>query len=252
MAPGCPPSTRAARGTPARSTAARRQRCWRARSRRWSPGRTCSSRASPTSSWAPCRSRRWSQTRGCSGPGGASRSSRRSCAAAAAPSCARERSACAAVPSTWPPRGPPTRCRATDPERPRRRHSRPQATPRAFTAPRWRSASPAAPASAAGPRWGGSGSPCRSSAARSRLPLQRVAAAADFGNGISSTLDFDEHLFINTDLSLHLVREPVGEWVLLDSRTFIDRLGVGLAQSRLYDLGGVIGLAAQTLYVDRR
>ncbi len=83
-------------------------------------------------------------------------------------------------------------------------------------------------------------------------PLQRVAAAADFGNGISSTLNFDEHLFINTDLSLHLVREPVGEWVLLDSRTFIDPLGVGLAVSRLYDPGGAIGLAAQTLYVDRR
>jgi len=83
-------------------------------------------------------------------------------------------------------------------------------------------------------------------------PLQRVAAAADFGNGISSTLNFAEHLFINTDLTLHLVREPVGEWVLLDSRTVIDPLGVGLAGSRLYDAGGAIGLAAQTLYVDRR
>jgi len=83
-------------------------------------------------------------------------------------------------------------------------------------------------------------------------PLQRVAAAADFGNGISSTLNFDEHLFINTDLTLHLVREPVGDWVLLDARTSIDPLGVGLASSRLYDGGGEIGLAAQTLYVDRR
>ena len=83
-------------------------------------------------------------------------------------------------------------------------------------------------------------------------PLQRVAAAADFGNGISSALDFDEHLFINTDLTLHLVREPVGEWVLLDARTAIEPVGVGLAESRLYDVDGVIGLAAQTLYVDRR
>ncbi len=31
----------------------------------------------------------------------------------------------------------------------------------------------------------------------------------------------------------------------------IDPLGVGLADSRLYDTRGAIGLAAQTLYVDR-
>ena len=52
-------------------------------------------------------------------------------------------------------------------------------------------------------------------------------AAADFGNGVSRVLDFDRHLFVNTDLTVHLHREPVGEWVLLDARTVADPAGRG-------------------------
>jgi len=40
--------------------------------------------------------------------------------------------------------------------------------------------------------------------------LQRVAAASDFGNGIASVLTWDEHVFINPDLTLYVEREPVG------------------------------------------
>jgi len=83
-------------------------------------------------------------------------------------------------------------------------------------------------------------------------PLQRTVAAADFGNGVSRVLDFGSHLFVNTDLTVHLHREPVGEWVLLDSLTVADPAGAGLATSALSDATGTIGLAAQTLYVDER
>jgi acyl-Coa thioesterase superfamily protein/acyl-CoA thioesterase superfamily protein len=83
-------------------------------------------------------------------------------------------------------------------------------------------------------------------------PLARVVAAADFGNGISRVLDFDRHLFVNTDLTIHLRRDPVGEWVLLDSRTRVEATGVGLAASTLYDRDGAIGLSAQSLYVGER
>ena len=65
-------------------------------------------------------------------------------------------------------------------------------------------------------------------------------------------LDFDKHLFVNTDLTVHLHREPAGEWVLLDSRTVADPAGAGLATSALYDERGAIGVAAQTLFVDTR
>jgi hypothetical protein len=83
-------------------------------------------------------------------------------------------------------------------------------------------------------------------------PVALVAAAADFGNGVSRILDFDEHLFVNTDLSIHLQREPVGEWVLLEARTRVERQGTGLATSRLYDERGPIGVAAQSLFVAER
>ncbi len=82
--------------------------------------------------------------------------------------------------------------------------------------------------------------------------LQRVVAAADFGNGISRVLDFDRHLFVNTDLTVHVHREPVGEWVLVDARTVVDPAGVGLATSRLSDERGALGIGAQTLFVDVR
>ena len=77
-------------------------------------------------------------------------------------------------------------------------------------------------------------------------------AAADFGNGVSRIVDFDRYLFVNTDLTVHLHREPAGEWVLLDARTRLEPHGAGLAQSILSDERGPLGLAAQSLFVADR
>jgi hypothetical protein len=79
-----------------------------------------------------------------------------------------------------------------------------------------------------------------------------AAAVADFGNGTSFVLPFDGWLFVNTDLTVHLHRDPEGPWVLLEARTTIGPDGAGLASSALYDERGEVGLAAQSLYVDRR
>lgn len=83
-------------------------------------------------------------------------------------------------------------------------------------------------------------------------PLQRVAAAADFGNGVSRVVDFTELLFINPDLTIHLHRSPVGEWVCLDAVTWMDARGLAVAESRLWDERGPIGRSVQSLLVDRR
>ena len=83
-------------------------------------------------------------------------------------------------------------------------------------------------------------------------PAQRAVAAADFGNGISRILDWTEWLFVNTDLTVHLHREPEGEWVALDACTVLDANGSGLATSTLHDRRGPIGVAAQTLFVAPR
>jgi hypothetical protein len=83
-------------------------------------------------------------------------------------------------------------------------------------------------------------------------PLQRVAVAADSGNGISGPLDFRRFLFINVDLSIHLGRAPVGDWVCLDSTTIPDRSGMAITDTALYDERGPLGRAAQTLLVAER
>jgi hypothetical protein len=82
-------------------------------------------------------------------------------------------------------------------------------------------------------------------------PLQRVAAAGDFGNGISASLERGKYLFINPDLTVYLHRSPAGEWVGLDASTASEPVGVGLASSLLHDERGVIGRSLQALLVDR-
>jgi Acyl-CoA thioesterase C-terminal domain/Acyl-CoA thioesterase N-terminal domain len=81
-------------------------------------------------------------------------------------------------------------------------------------------------------------------------PLERLLIVADVGNGVSAVLDWREHLFINTELTVHLLRPPEGEWIGVDAVTRVD--GVGLAESVLYDERGRIGRGAQTLLVRRR
>jgi hypothetical protein len=83
-------------------------------------------------------------------------------------------------------------------------------------------------------------------------PLARLAATADFGNGISAALPFDRYLFINADLSIQLQRQPRGQWIGLDARTLLHEGGTGLAESVLHDAHGPVGRAFQTLVVQAR
>jgi hypothetical protein len=83
-------------------------------------------------------------------------------------------------------------------------------------------------------------------------PLARLAATADFGNGVGAALPFEGFLFINADLTIHLQRQPRGEWIGLDARTRLHSGGTGLAESVLHDVHGPVGRAFQTLVVQRR
>jgi Thioesterase-like superfamily len=82
--------------------------------------------------------------------------------------------------------------------------------------------------------------------------LARLAATADFGNGVSAALPFADYLFINADLTIHLQRQPRGEWIGLDARTLLQSGGSGLAESVLHDLEGPVGRAFQSLVVQPR
>ena len=83
-------------------------------------------------------------------------------------------------------------------------------------------------------------------------PAQRAAAVADFGNGVSAVLSFDQWSFINPDLTVSMYRPPVGEWICLDAGTALDPSGIGMAQSILSDTTGSFGRAVQLLYVAPR
>jgi hypothetical protein len=83
-------------------------------------------------------------------------------------------------------------------------------------------------------------------------PLSRVLVAADSGNGVSSVLDFHKYVFVNPDLTVHLVRYPFGEWVCLRAATSIDGAGIGLADTGLHDERGQLGRSVQSLLVGPR
>src|SRR3954447_23589474 len=82
--------------------------------------------------------------------------------------------------------------------------------------------------------------------------LQRLLAVSDSGNGISGVLDMKRWWFINPELTVHILREPAGEWICLDAASAIEPGGAGLALSTLSDLDGPVGHGAQTLYVAPR
>lgn len=89
-------------------------------------------------------------------------------------------------------------------------------------------------------------------AGRPPSPLQRVAAAGDFGNGISGLADFGTLLFVNPDLTIALHREPVGEWICLDAISRYEPNGIGGADTELFDEQGPVGRSYQTLLLSAR
>ena len=83
-------------------------------------------------------------------------------------------------------------------------------------------------------------------------PLQRVMIAADSGNGVAVPADPRRFTFVNADLTVALYRALEGEWVCLDAATARDPSGIGLTETRLWDLRGPIGRALQTLVIEPR
>lgn len=83
-------------------------------------------------------------------------------------------------------------------------------------------------------------------------PLQRLAVAADSGNGISNELPLNEFWFVPTALQLNLYRHPVGDWILLDARTSLAGDGIGATVTDLHDEHGAVGTGTQPLMVQPR
>ncbi len=83
-------------------------------------------------------------------------------------------------------------------------------------------------------------------------PLQRLLACVDSASGASAALDVAEWNFLNTDLTVHVVRPPTGQWICLRAETTLGTGAVGLAASEVYDEQGLVARSAQALLVQPR
>jgi hypothetical protein len=83
-------------------------------------------------------------------------------------------------------------------------------------------------------------------------PLTRALTLADSSWAVAFELDFRRQLVINTDVTLALHREPVGEWLCMSSATAASPRGSGLAAGELHDPHGDCGRILQTLLITAR
>lgn len=83
-------------------------------------------------------------------------------------------------------------------------------------------------------------------------PLERLLVMADAASGISHVLDWQQWMFINVDLGIHLERPPEGEWMAMDATTRLGPSGAGLCTSVLSDERGRVGVSTQSLRVAKQ
>jgi hypothetical protein len=73
-------------------------------------------------------------------------------------------------------------------------------------------------------------------------PFQRAAMASDFVSPLGNS--GDEGLgYINADITLHMGRLPVGEWIGIEVGSHVAADGVSVTRSDLFDLDGPFGFA---------
>lgn len=83
-------------------------------------------------------------------------------------------------------------------------------------------------------------------------PMQRLFSIADCANGIGSRIDITRYTFLNTDLTVHVHRVPVGEWVGIRSETRYGPDGVATTVGTLFDDDGAVGVIQQAVLVRPR
>jgi hypothetical protein len=80
-------------------------------------------------------------------------------------------------------------------------------------------------------------------------PLARVVAAADFGSGVGNPVRNSTNSTINAELTVHVHRHAIGEWIGLESMAWAHGDGGGLCETRLFDTTGTLGRGTQALLV---
>ena len=77
----------------------------------------------------------------------------------------------------------------------------------------------------------------------------RICPLTDCGNTISRNAEPDTVAFLNTDLTVVLHREPVGDWFGTQAISRWEPDGFGMSDALLFDDQGPVGRAVQTLIV---
>ncbi|HET8993155.1 MAG TPA: thioesterase family protein [Rhodococcus sp. (in: high G+C Gram-positive bacteria)] len=83
-------------------------------------------------------------------------------------------------------------------------------------------------------------------------PLERLFTVADVANGIGSKLDPAHWLFLNTDLTVHLFRQPASHWTGISAETSVGPDGIGMTTGVLHDEHGPLGRITQNVQVRPR
>jgi hypothetical protein len=82
-------------------------------------------------------------------------------------------------------------------------------------------------------------------------PAVLVAAIADFVSGSSSYLDSTTWSAVNADVSVQLLRDPVGGWIAVDARSWYSGDATGHSRADLFDLDGFVATATASTLVER-
>src|SRR5699024_606736 len=79
--------------------------------------------------------------------------------------------------------------------------------------------------------------------------LASYVSLIDLANGLAARQEPTEWMFPNLDLTIHLHRQPSGDWTGLDTTVVFGSDGTGLTSTTLHDRHGAVGRAEQTLTV---
>ncbi|MFM9377994.1 thioesterase family protein [Gordonia sp. VNK21] len=76
--------------------------------------------------------------------------------------------------------------------------------------------------------------------------LESAMTVLDVANGVGTTLDPRRWSWMNTDTTVHLVRQPAGPWLGVDADMAAGADGYAASLTDVYDLTGFLGRSAQT------
>lgn len=83
-------------------------------------------------------------------------------------------------------------------------------------------------------------------------PVQRLMTCVDSASGVSAALDPGTWGFLNTELTVHVLRPPESAWLCLDAETTLGPGSVGLAVGHVHDERGLVARSSQALLVGPR